>query len=79
MDPRPKSGSETVPIRHPRTPSSWLFRDGKARQLWTVPVGQEGQEKPGECNWVHAVAVDSQGNLYAGDINGKRLQKFIRR
>jgi sugar lactone lactonase YvrE len=52
--------------------------DGKVRQLWTVPVGQDGQEKPGECNWLHAVAVDSQGNLYAGDINGKRIQKFVR-
>jgi len=52
--------------------------DGKARQLWTVPVGQDGREKPGECNWLHAVAVDSRGNLYAGDINGKRIQKFVR-
>lgn len=53
--------------------------DGRARQLWTVPVGHDGQEKPGECNWLHAVAVDSQGNLYAGEINGKRIQKFVRR
>jgi hypothetical protein len=52
---------------------------GKAQQLWTVPVGQDGQEQPGQCNWLHAVAVDSQGNLYAGDINGKRIQKFVRR
>jgi hypothetical protein len=52
--------------------------DGRARQLWTVPVGQDGKEKPGECNWLHAVAVDSQGNLYAGEINGKRAQKFVR-
>jgi len=52
--------------------------DGKARQLWTVPVGQDGQEQPGQCNWLHAVAVDSQGNLYAGDINGKRIQKLVR-
>lgn len=52
--------------------------DGRARQLWTVPVGQDGKEKPGECNWLHAVAVDSQGNLYTGEINGKRAQKFVR-
>lgn len=52
--------------------------DGKLRQLWTVPLGADGQEQPGECNWLHAVALDSQGNLYAGDIIGKRLQKFIR-
>lgn len=51
--------------------------DGRARQLWTVPVGRDGQEHPGECNWLHAVAVDSQGNIYAGDINGRRAQKFV--
>jgi hypothetical protein len=52
--------------------------DGRLRQLWTVPVGRDGHEQPGDCNWLHAVAVDSQGNLYAGDINGKRIQKFVR-
>jgi hypothetical protein len=52
--------------------------DGKVRQVWTVPLGLDGQEKPGDCNWLHAVALDSKGNLYAGDINGKRMQKFVR-
>jgi hypothetical protein len=53
--------------------------DGKVRQVWTVPLClNDGQEKPGECNWLHAVALDSKGNLYAGDINGKRIQKFVR-
>ena len=52
--------------------------DGKLQQLWTVPLGADGREQPGDCNWLHAVALDSHGNLYAGDINGKRLQKFIR-
>lgn len=53
--------------------------DGRLLQLWTVPKGADGLERPGELNWVHAVAVDSQGNLYAGDIMGKRVQKFVRR
>ena len=52
--------------------------DGKLRQVWTVPVGHDGKEQPGDCNWLHAVAVDSQGNLYAGDIMGKRMQKLVR-
>lgn len=52
--------------------------EGRLLQLWTVPKGQDGQEKPGECNWVHAIAVDSQGNLYVGDIIGRRAQKFVR-
>jgi peptidylamidoglycolate lyase len=55
-----------------------ISTEGKVRQIWTVPVGQDGKEKPGDCNWLHAVAVDSLGNLYAGDINGKRIQKFVR-
>jgi len=49
--------------------------DGRLRQLWSVPVGEE---EPGECNWVHCIAVDKEGNLYVGDIQGKRLQKFVR-
>jgi hypothetical protein len=52
--------------------------DGRLLQLWTVPKGADGQEKPGELNWVHAMAIDSQGNIYAGDINGRRAQKFVR-
>ena len=51
---------------------------GKLLQLWTVPKGADGLERPGDLNWVHAVAVDSKGNLYAGDIIGKRAQKFVR-
>lgn len=32
--------------------------------------------KPGEVDWVHAVALDSKGNIYLGDIEGKRVQRF---
>lgn len=32
--------------------------------------------KPGETDWVHAIAVDRQGDLYLGDVQGKRAQKF---
>ena len=55
-----------------------LNGDGKVLQVVTVPKGLDGLERPGECNWVHAIAADSHGNLYAGDIMGKRLQKFVR-
>ena len=51
--------------------------NGKVLQLWTAPKGTDGKEKPGELNWVHALALDSKGNIYAGDINGKRAQKFV--
>ncbi len=51
---------------------------GRLRQLWTVPKGKDGQERPGELNWVHGIAVDSRGNIYATDIMGQRAQKFVR-
>ncbi len=53
--------------------------DGKLLQLWTAPKAEDGNEKPGELNWLHAVALDSKGNIFAGDIIGQRVQKFIRR
>jgi len=33
---------------------------------------------PGEMHWTHSVALDSQGNVYLGDIMGERAQKFVR-
>jgi len=30
----------------------------------------------GEFTYLHFVALDSQGNVYAGEINGRRVQKF---
>jgi DNA-binding beta-propeller fold protein YncE len=50
---------------------------GKLLQLWSVPKGEDGQERPGELNWVHGLAVDSKGNIYAVDVYGKRAQKFV--
>lgn len=50
--------------------------EGKVLQLWTVPIGSE---KPGEVVWLHGIALDSKGNVYLGDILGKRLQKFVKR
>lgn len=51
---------------------------GKLLELWTVPKGEDKKEVPGDLNWVHCLAVDSQGNIYAGDIQGQRAQKFVR-
>lgn len=52
---------------------------GKLLQLWTVPKAEDGKEQPGEVNWLHCIALDSKGNIYAGDIIGKRAQKFVRK
>jgi len=50
----------------------------KGEALLRVPLAMTATPpgKPGELNWVHGVAIDSQGNLYLGDIQGKRAQKF---
>jgi len=32
---------------------------------------------PEKLNWVHAIALDVKGNVYLGDIVGKRVQKFV--
>ena len=37
-----------------------------------------GGRQAGQFHWVHALAIDSQGNLYAGEVDsGKRVQKFV--
>jgi sugar lactone lactonase YvrE len=51
--------------------------EGKLLQLFTLPKGLDGLERPGEVNWVHTIAVDSGGNLYLGDIVGRKAQKFL--
>ncbi len=50
---------------------------GQMLQLFTLPKGADGLERPGEVNWVHCIAFDSGGNMYLGDIIGKRAQKFL--
>jgi hypothetical protein len=34
-------------------------------------------KRPGEVDWVHGMAVDRAGNLYLGDILGRRAQRFL--
>jgi len=50
---------------------------GRLLQLWTIPKGEDGKEKPGEVNWLHTLAVDAHGNVFVGDIKGRRAQKFV--
>lgn len=66
----------------------WLhMADGRNNQILTLlretgaVVGSTGRpgRYAGELHWVHDLAVDSQGNLYAGEVDtGKRAQKFVR-
>jgi hypothetical protein len=50
----------------------------KGEVLLRVPMSKASVPpgKPGQIDWVHGIAVDSKGNLYLGDIQGKRAQKF---
>jgi peptidylamidoglycolate lyase len=49
---------------------------GKVLLRIPLDMTKEPPGKSGELNWVHAIAFDSKGNLYLGDIQGKRAQKF---
>ncbi|MEZ6070092.1 MAG: peptidyl-alpha-hydroxyglycine alpha-amidating lyase family protein [Pirellulales bacterium] len=60
-------------------------RSGRVRQVWQIPLGDIGSDKdhpdtshlrPGEAVGVHAIDVDSAGNLYVGEIYSERAQKF---
>jgi DNA-binding beta-propeller fold protein YncE len=41
-------------------------------------LGRSGRQA-GQFHWVHAIGIDSKGNLYTGEVDsGKRVQKFRR-
>ncbi|MCP4610756.1 MAG: 6-bladed beta-propeller [Planctomycetes bacterium] len=50
--------------------------DGKVLSRVTLEKTTTPPGKSGELDWVHAIAFDSKGNLYLGDIQGRRAQKF---
>lgn len=57
----------------------WIMKfntEGKVLLRIPLAVIQAMPGKPGEVDWVHAIAVDRQGDLYLGDVQGKRAQKF---
>jgi DNA-binding beta-propeller fold protein YncE len=38
-----------------------------------------GGRMAGDFHWLHQVSLDSQGNIYTGEVDtGKRVQKFVR-
>jgi peptidylamidoglycolate lyase len=46
--------------------------DGRILGTW----GEPGHG-PGQFDWVHGMAVDSRGGVYAADTYGQRVQKFV--
>jgi DNA-binding beta-propeller fold protein YncE len=64
-----------------------LVADGENNVIWTLRrsdgtvVGLTGHagRNAGQFHHVHAIASDSHGNLYTGEVDtGKRVQKFVR-
>ncbi len=63
-----------------------LVGDGRNNVIWMVnrndgtvagSLGHNGRNA-GQFHWVHQVVLDSQGNMYTGEVDtGKRVQKFI--
>jgi len=51
----------------------------EGRVLLRVPLVKTATPpgRPGEVDWVHGIAADARGNLYLGDIQGQRAQRFI--
>lgn len=54
-----------------------LSADGRVRQIWTVPLGDLKNPRPGEPIGAHSIAEDSQGNLYVAEVYTRRAEKFV--
>ena len=53
-----------------------LDTEGRLKQLWVFPKGENGKEKPGDLNWIHGMAIARDGTFYAGDGPGKAGTKI---
>jgi streptogramin lyase len=45
-----------------------LDTEGRLKQLWTIP---------GEVSWLHSIAVAPDGSIYFGEVQAKRVQRFM--
>jgi DNA-binding beta-propeller fold protein YncE len=54
-----------------------LDAEGRIKQLTVFPKGANGQEKPGDLNWVHGMDIAADGSIYFADVQGRRAQKFV--
>ncbi|MFC1541922.1 peptidyl-alpha-hydroxyglycine alpha-amidating lyase family protein [Candidatus Latescibacterota bacterium] len=61
----------------PKTDEQLIMKfnsQGKVLLNWNFPAGHN----PGELAEVHGMALDSKGNVYVGEGQGRRMQKFVR-
>ena len=89
VEPRTAGNGSVWDLSISRDPQQrYLFlADGRNNQILTLlretgevvaSLGRPGRYA-GEFHWVHDMAIDSAGNLYAGEVdNGKRVQRFVR-
>ena len=90
VEPRTSGNGSVWDLLLSRDPEQrWLFlADGRNNQVLTLlretgepqggALGRPGRYA-GEFHWVHDMAIDSRGDLYAGEVDtGKRVQRFGR-
>jgi hypothetical protein len=80
-----KASDQNAPWGHPSPPVMEFDSDGRVHifdRKSREEVGGFGRigHYAGEFVFLHNVAVDSKGSVYASEVgNGKRVQKFVRR
>ena len=88
VEPNTAGNGATWDIALSRDPQQrWIYlADGRNNKIVTLSretgalvstLGRPGRYA-GEFHWVHDIAIDSRGNLYAGEVDtGKRVQRFV--
>jgi DNA-binding beta-propeller fold protein YncE len=76
----------TLSFSHDPQQKYMLVGDGRNNVIWILnrsdgtvagSFGHNGRNA-GQFHWVHQAVIDSQGNLYTGEVDtGKRIQRFI--
>jgi len=80
----PARWTERGNLGNPPTDQLLLKLDttGRVLELSVFPMVQDGKMEAGRLDWVHGIAVDSEGNLYLSDVADNspahRVQKFSR-
>jgi DNA-binding beta-propeller fold protein YncE len=77
LDLSPDAGQPVVFTADGTNQHVWMLRRDNLRVLGKF--GRSGRSA-GQFHWVHVLAVDSNGNIYTGEVEtGKRAQKFVPR